>query len=464
MNSTAPGLARVLGRHAAFALALAAALALRVAVAVAYRPALMFYGDSFQYLANAHPLSFYAFRPVGYSVFLSPFLRLGALGWVAPLQHALALALAVGLYALLLRVRVPRLVALIATLPLLFDGLQLALEQFLMADVLFEALLAAAFGLLLLRPRVSASVAALAGGLAALAAITRTVGLALLPVVLVLAWLRARDGRVRAVALVAMLLPLLLHVAWCSQQSGRFPPPARGGFYLYGRVSTFAQARGADPGDPERALYDPRPPAERPNANFYVWDHGSPAERLRAAHPSEDERDAILARFARRVIAGQPGDYARLIAGDLAHDFAWTRRTGVQDEPFEMWRLPLSVPVDRHVFLGAAPSLAALASPPPQPSAELAPRLRRYADAAATPGPLLALAVLIGLAAPLLHRRRSDRPAATGAVALALAALVSLLVPAATVMFDYRYLLPALVLAPAAAALAFARGPEAANR
>jgi hypothetical protein len=456
-----PHLRRFLVRHAVFVIALGAGLALRVAAALAYRPALMFYGDSFTYLACARPLTPYPYRPAGYSMFLWPFAHLGAVAWVAPLQHALGLALAIGLYAFLLRARVPRLVAAAATLPLLLDGLQVALEQFLMADLLFEALLAGALVALAWHERATWRQAAVVGALAALAALTRTVGIVFLPLVVAHAWARGRDGRAPAAALTAVLVPLLLYSGWCALRTGRLLPESRDGYFLYGRVATFADARAGGLGDLERTLCDPRPPAGRPNANFYVWSQQSPAARLAAAgHPSEDERNAILARFARGVIARQPGAYTRVVARDVLHYFGPHRRTGPQDEPLEMWRFPLAVPVDGHVFLGAAPTPAALPAPAPQPPARLARFLRRYQDAAATPGPLLALALAIGLLAPVARRRRAAPAAALAAFAFATGAFLLLLVPAATVMFDYRYLVPALALAPVAAALAFARAPR----
>lgn len=448
-------------RHGAFGLALAGALGLRVATALAYRPALMFYGDSFMYLAFARPLTPYPYRPAGYSMFLWPFAHLGAVAWVAPLQHALGLALAIGLYAFLLRARVPRLVATAATLPLLFDGLQIALEQFLMADLLFETLLAVALVALNWHKRVTWPHAAAAGLLAALAAITRTIGIVFLPLVVAHAWARGRDARAPAAALTAVLVPLLLYSGWYAFKTGRALPESRDGFFLYGRVATFADGRAPGLTCLERALCDPRPPAERPNADFFVWSHESPAAHLAAAgHLSEDECNAILARFARGVIARQPGTYATVVARDVLHGFALHRRTGPRDEPLEMWRFPLEVPVDRHVFLGATPTPAVRSAPSPQPPARLARFLRRYQDAAATPGPLLALALAIGLLAPVARRLRAGPARALAAFEFAAGAFLLLLVPAATVMFDYRYLVPALVLAPVAAALAFAREPD----
>jgi hypothetical protein len=76
--------------------------------------------------------------------------------------------------------------------------------------------------------------------------------------------------------------------------------------------------------------------------------------------------------------------------------------------------------------------------------------LRGYQDVAATPGPLLALAVLLGLAGIFGFTVPGRRPVRAEAVVLSVTGLLLLVMPVATVMFDYRYVLPALpVLGPA---------------
>ena len=72
---------------------------------------------------------------------------------VAAVQHLLGLGMAVALYVLLLRRGSPRWLAALATAPVLLDAYQLQLEQTVMPDVLFEALLVAGLAVLLWRPR-----------------------------------------------------------------------------------------------------------------------------------------------------------------------------------------------------------------------------------------------------------------------------------------------------------------------
>jgi hypothetical protein len=68
---------------------------------------------------------------------------------VAAVQHVFGLAMAVALYALLLRRGAPRWAATLAAAPVLLDAYQLQLEQTIMPDVLFETMIAAGLVVLL---------------------------------------------------------------------------------------------------------------------------------------------------------------------------------------------------------------------------------------------------------------------------------------------------------------------------
>ena len=59
------------------------------------------------------------------------------------IQHLLGLGMAVAIYLLLLRRGVPRWLAALATAPVLLDAYQLQIEQNVMPDVMFEALIMA---------------------------------------------------------------------------------------------------------------------------------------------------------------------------------------------------------------------------------------------------------------------------------------------------------------------------------
>src|SRR5216683_2268604 len=140
-------LAALLRRHWLLAILLAAGLALRVLAQIAYRPALL-YIDSIKYLYGAYPGN----DPPGYLLVLKPFLTVGNLDVVAAVQHLLGLGMAVALYLLMRRRGVPRWLAALANAPILLDGYQLQMEQTIMPDTLFEALIVTGLAILLWQP------------------------------------------------------------------------------------------------------------------------------------------------------------------------------------------------------------------------------------------------------------------------------------------------------------------------
>jgi len=143
-RGAAAGVASSLRRHWLAAILLTAGLVLRIGAQVAYRPALL-YVDTLKYLYNAYPGA----DPVGYKVPLRLILLVGNLSVVAAIQHLLGLAIAVTLYLVLLRRGTPRWLAALAIAPILLDAYQLQIEQTIMPDVWFEALIVVAIVALL---------------------------------------------------------------------------------------------------------------------------------------------------------------------------------------------------------------------------------------------------------------------------------------------------------------------------
>ena len=147
--------ARGLRRHWVFAALLVLGAALRAVVLAAYHPALIF-PDSVRYLQYAHNFtggqwSADALRQSGYSVLIIPVMLLHDL-WIIPLaQHLVGLATAVLVYAVLIRFGVRTWLAAVAAIPVLFDPLQLVLEQYVLADVWTVFLVVAALVILVWR-------------------------------------------------------------------------------------------------------------------------------------------------------------------------------------------------------------------------------------------------------------------------------------------------------------------------
>ena len=186
--------------HWFFVLLLSAGLALRVLAQAAYRPALL-YIDSAKYLVGSGGTA-----PEGYQALLRLLDPIGGLALVAAVQHAFGLAMAVRLYALVLRLGGPRWAAALAAAPVLLDAYQLQLEQTIMPDVLFETMIAAGLALLLWPGRPGLAAGALVLG--ATATVREIGGVLVVPAV-VFAALTAPRWRRTVVAAACFVLPVL---------------------------------------------------------------------------------------------------------------------------------------------------------------------------------------------------------------------------------------------------------------
>ena len=158
---------------------------------LAYRPAI-FYIDSYKYLKGSG-----GYDPVGYNLLLKPVLWAGNLATVAAVQHLLGLAMAVVLYLTLIRRHAPRWAAALATAPLLLDAYQLQIEQTIMPDVTFEAIILGGLAILLWNPRPRIWRLAAGALVLGLAADVRQIGEVLIIPAVLFAVLMARGWRRR---------------------------------------------------------------------------------------------------------------------------------------------------------------------------------------------------------------------------------------------------------------------------
>jgi len=289
-----------------------------------------------------------------------------------------------------------------------------------------------------------------------------------------------RVGALRLVCAAAAGVTVLgSYALWFRVEHGRLALQAYSGYFLAGRVEPFADCADLALSDQQRPLCDGRPRSERPNADRYVWNPDSPLRRLDGV-PVGD-RNRVAAGFAREVIRHQPGDYLRVVGGDILHYLtpgrtgppgsfpvaAWQFRTEFSPDPWQ----PVMPPPDPYVsgWTWPGPSVSDgvtiaahgfdLAEVRPVFDGRLATALARYQRLGFTDGPLLAAGLLLGLLAGVgrLHppgRGRPDQRGLRDAGALCSVAGLSLLIgPAATSVFDYRYLLPTLVVLPPAGAI-----------
>lgn len=457
----------VLRRHRWFLAVFAVGAALRVAAMLGYRPALWF-PDSYTYVVTALRPSPDLVRPAGYSMFLRLLEPFHSFAVVAFVQHLLGLALGVIVY-LVARRAVPPALATVAAAPVLLDAYQIQLEHLLVSDVLFALLVLAAVVVATRREPTTGTGAAV-GLLLAAAALTRTVGLPLLVVVAAWFWLRARrhrgrPGRFRPLAalLAAALLPIGGYAAWFWQTHHRVGIIGANGVFLYARTMSFADCAVMRPPGDLAVLCDPRPPALRPPSQEYIWNDDSPLVRL----PGITFRagtDALAARFAVLAIRSQPLDYLASVATELGRTFTWERQVYPTREIYDLYEFPAASPepparhpatvghrlAEREYERGPVRTVVA------EPYAGV---LRAYQGVARLPGAVL-LAVLFVPPVAAAARRLTGGRGYGGAAGWALpwtAALVLLVVPAATAEYDHRYVLPAAPLACLAAAVALRR-------
>jgi hypothetical protein len=415
---------RALGEHWLFLLFLVIGVAIRLLTMATYSPAFMFFGDSYAYTVAAQRFEPPTDRPFGYAAILRLLSTMGDVPLVVAVQHLVGVALAVALYVVLLRRGARPWIAALAAAPLLLDAYLIQIEHNLLTESIFAALLASAVFVATRRDLTWAS-AAVAGGLLAAAASTRTVAIPIAALFLGYFLVRRIGWRPLLAFVAALVVPILAYMTWFASVHGIFATTDASGRFLYGRVAVFADCEGLDLTRNEAKLCDNADPALRPNANFYVWSSDSPLQSLDLSGPATDK---VAATFSRKVILDQPLTYARYAITDAAHYFA-------------PWRFPLTAATPNgstsvgHNDLQGNPVT-------PVVDRQGALLLSSYQTIVFTHGPILIGALLLGLAAGVLDRgrRRFDGPF------VALVGLAVVVIPSLTVMFDYRYGMPAIPL------------------
>jgi hypothetical protein len=464
------GVGETLRRNRWFAAALAAGAALRVLAVLGYPGALWFPGDSYVYLGAALRLRPDLSKTTGYSLFLRVLEPMHSLTLVAAVQHLMGLAVAVMSYALARRSGVPRRWATAGTLPVLLDGFVIEDEHMVMAEALFTFGIMLAMTLVLWRYRVSWPAALAAGLLAGYAVDVRTEGLPVLVLfpafLLVRGWRRWHGWLAAAVMAAGCAAPVLGYAAWFHSRTGDFALTRSDGFYLWGRVSSFAECQVIKPPADEVKVCPPGSPSGRTPPGAYVWH--APQVRSLAGGPVSAANNALLRNFALRAVEAQPFGYLHSVLNGLALSVEWPRRPypnrgTASDYYFHLkpqtvsanhsW-IPGGTAYSDTVRYGhAAPSRVI------QPFATL---IAGYQRVFYTYGPLFGLILFTGLGGVLRLRRPRGRPPRltwsrrAGSMLPWTTAIVLLVFPIAVADFDYRYLLPVLPFAGLAAALAFA--------
>ena len=446
---------------------LAAGLVLRVLAELAYRPAL-FYIDSTRYLYNAEGMD-----PVGYKGPLRVILAVGNFDVVAGVQHLLGLAMAVVIYLVLLRRGAPRWLAGLAIAPVLLDAYQLQIEQTVMPDAWFEALIVAGLAILLWQPAAPAVPpaagpgwrrAVAAGLVLGTSATVAQVGEALiLPAVLFLlaaggGWRRA-VGRAGALC-AAFALPIVAYCTGSYLLTGDFFLSHTGVTSFYGRTAAAADCATIRLPASERGMC-PTTAQQAKGPDWLEYGGASPVRPYYANLP-RGEVDSLLSDFSHRVLTQQPQRLALAYARDVVKLFALTRSTRPGDTIIARWQFQTKYPYyPPHATMAIVGDAAArFGGGRPAVWRPAAVFLRAYQlGGGYTPGPVFALCALAGLAgSAALFRRRAAPAARQPALACMLFFVSACSVIGVSDLFEFswRYQLPALVTLVPAGALGIA--------
>ena len=349
------------------------------------------------------------------------------------MQHLLGLGMAVALYVLLLRRGSPRWLAALATAPVLLDAYQLQMEQTVMPDVLFEALLVAGLAALLWRPRPRLWMVLVAGVLLGSTATMWQPGEILVVPAVIYVLIVAPGWRqtLRNAGLVcaAFALPIVLVSLRDYIKLGQFSLAPNASSTIYGRMAYAADCQTLTLPSYERSLCPPHQLALRLGPDGLDHAQASPLKHF--VPPAGMAQRTAATDFSRRVLQQQPLRVAGSILRDAEKLFEVHRVSSPGDTWIGRWQFQTHFPTyypyvqvtggqlefwdlgvgGLPVELGTGQQLGGGGPVVVRP---LAAFLRGYQlDGGYTPGPLLLASLLAGLigSAFLLRRRRPSTDA-----------------------------------------------------
>jgi hypothetical protein len=452
-----------LRRHWLFAVVAGCAAALRVVVQLAYQPALIF-PDSVRYLQYAHNFVTGSWAPdwlrvSGYSLLLIPAVLTHDLAVVAAAQHLLGLATAALVYAVLVHFGARRWLATLATVPVLFDPLELNIEQYILTDITATFLLVAALVVLAWkRDAMGRAAPVVAGLLLAAATIVRESDLiVIIPAVLYLLAVfrprRRQAGKAILLLLIGFLPMVLGYLGWVQVWYGRFDFVNYDSQFMYGRIAQFIDCTGLTLPWYERSLCPQQPPAQR-DPNFYMWDPRSPQVLLQA--PPGMNKGRIMQDFDRRILEHQPLTYLKVVAGDVLYSFSPVRGPGPERYPVLYHQFQTFFPGDKDLPGGVdlLTTIPQYTGRGPHLEPALADFLAGYGRDFYVPGPLFAAGLLLGLAGMAGIGRARGSGLRAPCLLFSLGVIAAVEPPFLIATFDWRYELPQFSLIPIAAVLA----------
>ena len=477
----------LISRNRLFAVTLAVAALIRLDIELGYRWQSWF-NDSWGYVDSAVTLQLGTTRVSGYSLFLYLLRPFHSFALVTVAQHLMGLLVGVMIYALARRrFSAPSWLAVLMTLPVLFDGYELIIEHMVMSDTLFLFLVMLALMIMLWWPlrddagtprwRVLWLRCAVAGLLLSLSALVRSDGLAMLGITGLWILLALGLGRVgwrkfiaSAVAFGVMgLAPVVGYESWYHAQHGQFAMSASTGVFPYSRVMAFADCSkmGNLPVD-LLALCSTVPPSQRPISQDYIWDLTTPLNRFPAPKFSPLP-NSIARQFAIRAIESQPFAYAEIVLKDTWRAFYWPHTAYPNDQTADLYLFGYnSVPIASGHAADGYPSSAQAylggANPQTQVVNPFAGAIRVYQRYVWLPGTIYGLILLAGAIGIVLVWRRRGRADGLAVLLPWITSLVLIVIPAATADFDYRYVTTAVPFACLAAAMSYGKSAAAQSR
>jgi hypothetical protein len=434
-------------KHRVFSILVLLSLVPRVLAELAFRPALLI-ADSYQYLQAVRPFALGRLRPSGYPLLLRVLLPLHSLLFITALQHVLGIGVAAIVYGLLRHWGMPAWGAALAAVPTLFDPRQIALESYVLPDVLFGFVVVGVVGLLLTRRKPGVWHCSLAGLGLAYATVLRGNGLPLILPVFGYLLVRRVGWRPFLAGAAAFAVPLLGYASLFYADYGTFNLTNSDGLFLWARTMSFANCKVIKPPADLAALCPDRQGVTKPASPAdYLW---SPrAWWMNDAKPGPTAANNSLAmHFAVDAIRAQPRSYLREMSIELTRAFTDGDAPKTIDElAFSATpAIPLPPPPytrDLRQYTGASSNEHAI-----QPYAQALLRYQRYVF---FPGLAFAVVLLAGLAGVIRNWRRWGGP---GALPWAVAVIL-LITPIALSEYLYRYAIVAIPLACLAAGLAF---------
>lgn len=298
---------------------------LRAILIIIYFPAVMMSNDSPRYARiDSMPMFGDFWWPAGYPMLLRLLHAISHQLWFTiAVQHVMGLSVGLMIFLVMRRLGVKPWVACLPAAVTFLSGDHLYLEHLVMADWFLIFLTAAGLAAAVrgLVPELNLWWISIGSALLAAAALTRSVGVVLLPILAacVAVWVRKLPGR-RATAIAAAVLPGMgvfgLYLGAFKITHGQYLGLSdMRGWNLYSRIAPFADCRQFDPPEGTKILCEQRAPVDRPGPFGYVWDLSS-VPRVNFELGPESGRK--LAAFARQAILHQPGDYLRAVLTDLA--------------------------------------------------------------------------------------------------------------------------------------------------